>query len=202
MNRATKSLLGVVIPPVLVFILCYLIIRIDIYSTILLTVVTLFITLIVNRTNRTNNPRLTTTNSVIIESDLADLMKKAQSDMDSVIQVAKKVKSKEVSENAMILYQLGVKIMVYLERNPHKITKARRFFNYYLETARDILAKYYEFELTGIKAPEIENIEVKTTGALTTLHEAFRKEYVRLATNEMMDIEADIDLLEKTNKSE
>ena len=98
MNRATKSLLGVVIPPVLVFILCYLIIRIDIYSTILLTVVTLFITLIVNRTNRTNNPRLTTTNSVIIESDLADLMKKAQSDMDSVLQVAKKVKSKEVSE--------------------------------------------------------------------------------------------------------
>lgn len=202
MNRSTKSLFGVVIPPLLVFILCYLIIRIDIYSTVLLTVVTLLVTLIVNRTHQVNHPRLSATNSAEIESDLAELMKKANSDMDSILQVAKKVRSKDVSENAMLLYQLGDKIMVYLERNPHKITKARRFFNYYLETARDILAKYYEFELTGIKAQEVEDIEVKTTGALTTLQEAFSKEYVRLATNEMMDIEADIDLLEKTTKTE
>lgn len=202
MNRPTKSLLGVLIPPVVVFILCFLIIRIDIYSTILLTVVTLLITLIRNRTDQTNNPRLSSSNSAEIENDLTALMKKADEDMGSILHVAKNVKSKEVSQNAMLLYQLGEKIMVYLRRNPQKITKARRFFNYYMETARDILAKYQEFELTGIKAQEVEDIEVKTTGALKTLQEAFQKEYVRLATTEMMDIEADIDLLEKTTKSE
>lgn len=202
MNRPTKSLLGVLIPPVVVFILCLLILRIDIYSTILLSAVTLLITLIRNRTHQTNNPRLSSSNSAEVENDLTALMKKADVDMGSILHIAKNVKSKEVSQNAMLLYQLGEKIMVYLRRNPQKITKARRFFNYYMETARDILAKYHEFELTGIKAQEVEDIEVKTTGALKTLQDAFQKEYVRLATNEMLDIEADIDLLEKTTKSE
>lgn len=201
MNRSAKSLLGVLLPPVLVFLLFFLVIQIDIYSSILLTVVTLFIALLYNRRRRAEHPRLTSA-SEAIEGELAALMKKADEDMGRILQVAKKVKSKEVSQNAMELYQLGDKIMVYLRRNPHKITKARRFFNYYMETARDILTKYHEFEMTGIKAQAVEDIEVKTTGALVTLKDAFRKEYVRLATNEMLDIEADIDLLEKTNRSE
>lgn len=202
MNRSTKSLLGVLIPPLLVLVLCLLILRIDIYSTLLLTTATLIVCLIRDRTRRSINPPLAPSVPAEIERDLEELMKKADADMGSILHVAKRVKSREVSANAMALYQLGEKIMVYLRRNPHKITKARRFFNYYLETARDILAKYFEFELTGIKAQAVDDIEVKTTGALKTLEEAFEKEYVRLASNEMMDIEADIDLLEKTTKSE
>lgn len=202
MNRSAKTLLGVFLPPAIVFILFYLVVRIDIYSSILLTLVTLFITLVSERARRKSNPRLSMTSSEEIENDLEGLMKKADADMGSILNAAKRVKSREVSENAMLLYQLGEKIMTYLRRNPHKITKARRFFNYYMETARDILGKYHEFELTGIKAEEIDDIEVKTTGALKTLQEAFRKEYVRLAANEMLDIEADIDLLEKTSKND
>lgn len=199
MNRSLKSLLGVLLPPILMFAFVFLILRIDIYSTVLLTGVTFLVAWIANRARRTNAPPLAGNLSAELEAELAALMKQAQADMDQVQYVARHVKSREIADNAMALHRLGEKIMEYLRRNPHKISKARRFFGYYLDTARDILTKYHEFEITGIKAEEVDNIEVKTTSALLTLQDAFKKQYVQLATNELMDIEADIDLLEKTN---
>lgn len=198
MNRSIKSLLGIVIPPVLVFVFSFLIIRIDIYSTLLLTFTSLIIVFISKRARAKAYPQLNLPSGVM-EEELAGLMKQAQADMDQVLFVAKHVKSKEVADNAMALYHLGEKIMNYMTRNPHKITKARRFFGYYLNTAKDILGKYYEFEITGIKAEAVDNIELKTSSALLTLQDAFKKQYIQLATNELVDIEADIDLLQKTH---
>lgn len=201
MNRSIKTLSAVVIPPAIVFLLCFLIIRIDIASSILLSFVTFLLTMISTRAKRKAYPRLDLPSGVM-EEELAGLMKQAKADMDQVLYVAKHVKSKDVADNAMALYHLGEKIMEYLQRNPHKITKARRFFGYYLDTAKDILGKYYEFEITGIQAEEVDNIELKTSSALITLQEAFRKQYIQLATNELVDIEADIDLLQKTHPKE
>lgn len=201
MNRSLKSLLGILIPPAIVFGLTLLIIRIDIYSSLLLTAVTFLIALISIRARSKAYPRLDLPSGVM-EEELAGLMKQAEADMDQVLFVAKHVKSKDIADNAMALYHLGEKIMEYLRRNPHKITKARRFFGYYLDTARDILGKYYEFEITGIKAQEVDNIETKTASALITLQDAFKKQYIQLATNELVDIEADIDLLQKTHPKE
>lgn len=198
MNRAIKSLLAVIIPPIIVFGFCFLILRIDIYSTLLLSLTTLFIAYISKRAKSRAYPQLDLPSGVM-EEELAGLMKQAEADMDQLLFVAKHVKSKDVADNAMALYHLGKKIMDYLRRNPHKITKARRFFGYYLDTAKDILGKYYEFEVTGINTEVVDNIELKTSSALLTLQDAFKKEYIQLATNELVDIEADIDLLQKTH---
>lgn len=202
MNRTIKSLLGVLIPPAVVFILFFIIIPIDIYSVILLTSFTFLLAWISTNARRKSRPVLTDLGSGAMAEELAGLMKQGQADMQQVLYVAKSVKSKDVADNAMALYRTGEKIMEYLKRNPRKITKARRFFGYYLTTAKDILSKYHEFELTGIKAQEVDDIEAKTSSALVTLQDAFKKQYVSLATNEILDIEADIDLLQKTNKSE
>lgn len=199
MNRSTRTLAATLLPPVLMFVFVFFILRIDIYSTVLLTAVTLLFAAIAARARRKNDPGLPGNLSAELEAELQALMKQAQTDMDQIQYVARHVKSREVADNAMALHRLGEKIMEYLRRNPHKITKARRFFGYYLDTARDILTKYHEFEITGIQAREVDNIETKTTSALLTLQDAFKKQYVQLATNELMDIEADIDLLEKTN---
>lgn len=203
MNRYTKSILRTYLPPIAVFLLFFFIIRIDIYSSILLAVVTWVVALILRRTNnRKSLTRPTATASAAVEKELQELMAGGEKNMASILGTAKKVKSREVSKSAMTLYQLGEKIMTYLKRNPEKISKARRFFNYYLETTEDILTKYYEFERTGIHSAEVAELEERTSSALVTLQESYKKQYVRLVKNEMMDIEADIDLLEKTNRNE
>lgn len=203
MNRYKKPLFGTYFPPVLVFLIFYFVIRIDIYSTLLLTLVTLTVTLIRRRTkNQGSSRRPSVPVSAEVEKELAELMAGGEKNMEGILQIAKTVKSREVSDNAMALYQLGDKVMTYLKRNPEKISKARRFFNYYLETTKDILSKYYEFERTGIQSSEVEELEQRTSSALVTLQDSYKKQYVRLVKNEMMDMEADIDLLEKTNRNE
>lgn len=113
MNRQMKTLFGVLVPPLLVFVLTLFILRIDIASTLLLTSVTLLVTLISARARRNQYPTLDAIDGKM-EAELNALMKQGQTDMDQVLFVAKHVKSKPVADNAMELYRLGEKIMGYI----------------------------------------------------------------------------------------
>ncbi len=134
--------------------------------------------------------------------ELKELMDEGEKDMAVMKQYTDIIKSPDIRKSAEELYTEGNNILQYLRDNPGKISKARRFLNYYLETAKEIIVKYAKFEKTDIKTEELAALFEKTEKALDILKSAFRKQFVKLASNEIMDIEQDIDLLEKTLKEE
>ena len=92
--------------------------------------------------------------------------------------------------------------MNYLQENPDKIKLARRFFTYYLDTAARLLNRYVEFQNTGLRSGEVTEILVRTGEALPVLNRAFERQFTRLMEGELMDVEADIELLKSTLKME
>lgn len=134
--------------------------------------------------------------------ELKELTDEADRDLKELNDYLRSIKSPEISKNGSALFELGTNIVTYLKRNPEKISKARRFLNYYLDTARDIVAKYAKFEGANIQSQELDELHGKTSKALVILQEAFKKQYVKLVANDMMDIEADINLLENTLREE
>ena len=105
-------------------------------------------------------------------------------------------------QDAQILYATGVRILAYLKENPDKIKLARRFFTYYLDTAAKLLARYVDFQNTGLHSPEVADILQKTAEALPVLNSAFEKQFTHLMQGELLDVEADIELLKSTLKME
>jgi 5-bromo-4-chloroindolyl phosphate hydrolysis protein len=138
--------------------------------------------------------------SIANGKEIKDLLDKAGYDLKIIESSGKNAKHKEIKANAEKLHHNGLNILNYLNKNPKKILSARRFLSYYLDTASDIMEKYTEFTNTNLKSKEMEEIYSKTNRALVILNEAFEKQFLKLMQNEFFDIEADINVLEKTLK--
>ena len=134
--------------------------------------------------------------------EMRQLFLEAKDDVVAIGNAGKKVSNETIKQQSAQLYDTSNRILDYLEKNPNSISDARRFLNYYLNTARDILEKYLAFQKTDIKTDEIQKVTASTERAMTILNQAFNTQFTHLMENDIMDIEADIKLLETNLKME
>lgn len=127
--------------------------------------------------------------------EIQQLLIDAQTDLAELDKAVKKIADPAVRRDAETLAATGVKILSYLRENPDKIRRARRFFTYYLDTAAKLLARYVDFQDTGLHSPEISDILKKTAAALPVLNSAFETQFTHLMQGELLDVEADIEVL-------
>ncbi len=134
--------------------------------------------------------------------ELQALLDDARADLTVAERAAKEINSAPVQREAWALHRTGRKILDYLGENPDKIKPARRFLTYYLDTAAKLLTRYVDFQDTGLRSQEVTEILRKTAEALPVLNEAFERQFTHLMEGELMDVEADIELLKSTLKME
>ncbi len=130
------------------------------------------------------------------EEKVEQLFEEAADDMRVLKEAASTAKSPGMRKQAGTLYQTGARILHYLMENPEKTAQARRFFTYYLDTAARLLARALEFERTGLRSREVTGVLQKTEAVLPVLQEAFERQFTNLMHGELMDVEADISVLE------
>ena len=134
--------------------------------------------------------------------ELQKLLEEARKDLKQISRAAGEITNIKAKEDAEALEAGGRRILSYLEENPEKISMARRFFTYYLDTAAGLLERYTQLQETGLRTPEVTEALRKTAGTFPVLNEVFEKQFTRLMEGELMDVEAEISLLENTLKME
>lgn len=134
--------------------------------------------------------------------ELQKLLEEARKDLKQISMAAREITNIKAKEDAEALEAGGRRILSYLEENPEKISMARRFFTYYLDTAAGLLERYIQLQETGLRTPEVTETLRKTAGTFPVLNEVFEKQFTRLMEGELMDVEAEISLLENTLKME
>ncbi len=136
------------------------------------------------------------------DAEKRHILQEASADLRNIDTVLKQIQSPDIRTRGRRVYETGNRIIEYVTKYPEKITIARRFFNYYLETASSILVKYLDIQKTRIQTQEIRQLGERTSQALEILETAFEKQFGKLMVDEIMDIESDINLLETTLKME
>lgn len=131
-------------------------------------------------------------------TELLQIMSDAYEDMQVIHKASQLTLEADINVKAQKLYELGDRMLSYLSQNPQKISSARRFFSFYLDTGANILTKYINLITTNPDSPQVQRLTPETVRALDILHDAFMKQFNKLMQNEVMDVEADIELLEKT----
>lgn len=134
--------------------------------------------------------------------ELRTLLDDAYEDMEAIRQAGKSINNIDIKQETERLYQTGTKILEYLTKEPQKIKLARRFFTYYLDTARSILEKYLKIQAADLRTEEIRQVSRATQEAMPILNQAFEKQFSNLLANDLMDIEEDIKLLKINLKME
>lgn len=133
---------------------------------------------------------------------LSRQLEEAQKDFSSIEQSMQKIKDSAVKQETQRLKQTAKNIIDFLEKNPEKIKSARQFIDYYQETASSLLQKYIELQDTNLRTEDVMRLQSNTVKAIGTLNTAFETQFQKLMRSEMIDMEAEIRLLEQTVKME
>ena len=92
----------------------------------------------------------------------------------------------------------------HLEQNPAQISTVRRFFTYYLDTAIKFIDQYLYFKKTSkdVRSVSLQETTAKIVSSLDLIIESFQTQIDKLVQNDVMNIEADISVLETMIESE
>lgn len=134
--------------------------------------------------------------------EMKALMEDAYEDLEVLHRAAKNLDDKEIRALAEGLYKSGVSIFDHLQANPSKISLARRFINYYLDTAAGLVDKYQRLNSSKVRGESVAKARDDVVGGLGVLTKAFDKQFERLMQGEIMDITTDVKVLEQTFRSE
>ena len=137
-------------------------------------------------------------NGEILHERLAE----AGSDYRRMQKAAGRIQEEKLRKAAAELVETAGNILKYLTDNPEKIPSARRYIDYYQETVANVLENYVELQDSRIATSEAEKIFQNTGEAVATLKDAFQMQFGKLMQNELMDMEADLNLLKQTLRSE
>jgi 5-bromo-4-chloroindolyl phosphate hydrolysis protein len=84
------------------------------------------------------------------------------------------------------------------KKDPKDIKYAKQFLAYYLDTTIKIVKKYTELSSQNVHTPEIQGTLIKAENMLGSIEKAFEIQKARLLRDDVMDLDVEIETLEKT----
>ena len=124
------------------------------------------------------------------------LIREAHSRLEQLQRANDAIDDAEISRNLARMVKAGNEILNALERNPDQSNDVRRFMNYYLPTA-DKLMQTYRMMMSSDNAGEnIRQAMESVENSLDMIADAFEKQLDKLYSDQKLDIETDIEVLE------
>jgi len=113
-----------------------------------------------------------------------------------ILEVRKEDARKKVGE----IITIAEKIMDDIRRRPGDINRARLFITYYLNAVINIIQKYNDLAGNETRSDNIRQTISRTEEYFTTILDAFRSLHDKFYENDIINIEAEIRVLESTFK--
>lgn len=117
-------------------------------------------------------------------------------------ELSAKIKDQNIRKKVEEISQVVFKIFENFKNDPRDVQVSRQILMYYLETTVTILRKYVELSSQNVQSEEVENSLQKVRGLLDSIKEAFEKHYLKLLSNDVMELDTEVAVMEKTMKME
>lgn len=126
----------------------------------------------------------------------------AQTKIREIGDCGKKINLLPVREKIDALCGLADQIIDTVRKNPQSMKLARKFLSYYLDATVKIVRRYTELTAVQVRTPEIEESLHKVEDMLDIIKNTFEKQLGKLLEDDILDLDTEISVLEKTIKSE
>jgi hypothetical protein len=132
----------------------------------------------------------------------AETIREAEARIDEILVAAEEIGDQGVRDKVGHLCTTGEKIVAELRAEPRRVELARGFLTYYLEAAHKIVTGYADLARRGVGSPEVRSTLERAAASLGSVQQAFDRELANLVQNEVIDLDSEIALLEKTVEME
>lgn len=112
-------------------------------------------------------------------------------------QVNDAIADPEMSRKIDRIAEITERILEFQKEHPEKSAELRKFLNYYLPTTLKILSTYAELEKQGVEGENIAATKQRIEGMMDMVVEGFERQLDKLFAGDMMDIAADITVMEQ-----
>lgn len=106
------------------------------------------------------------------------------------------IENKKIHELLDRMIQTADAIFDHVQANPHKLSTIRRFLNYYIPTVSNLLKSYDELEEQKLAAAKLQGTMQSIETVLGQVTIAFDHQLEALYDKDVIDINADIKVLE------
>jgi hypothetical protein len=129
---------------------------------------------------------------------VAEIIEQAHARLQSLLDLSAEVAKPRVQEKVERLCRTGEQILNELSREPRQIELARAFLTYYLEAAQRIVKRYTELARRESPDQEVNETLGRAEASLDSIQRAFDQQLVALLQREVIDLDSEVELLEKT----
>lgn len=132
------------------------------------------------------------------EADLDTALAVGKRKLEEIKAFQKQLKNSAVNGKVSSISLTVEKILAEVKRDPGDLKAARQFLSYYLDATITILNKYVKLSSQNVTDSGITGSLKRVETMLDTINSAFEKQLTRLLTNDVMDLDIELSLLEKT----
>lgn len=115
---------------------------------------------------------------------------------------AYKISDIKVRKEADDICDITEKILKDIRQDPKDLRPARQFLNYYLDATVKILRRYVDISSRGLSGGEIDATLKRVEDSLSTIHKAFQKQLAKLMEDDVMDLDTELEVLDRTIRME
>ncbi|MBN2546642.1 MAG: 5-bromo-4-chloroindolyl phosphate hydrolysis family protein [Spirochaetes bacterium] len=138
----------------------------------------------------------------IKEEELRKTVKEGLDKVKEMRVISLKIKDKNVREKVDDIFNIVEKIFDDFKKDPADIKTSRQFLNYYLDSTIKIIKKYIEISDQNINSETVRLTLSRTERLLDSIKIAFEKQLSHLLQNDILDLDSEVEVLEKTLKME
>ncbi len=121
----------------------------------------------------------------------------ARGRLQEISRLREQVASRDMQKSLGDICRVGQAILTALEKDVTRSTQVRRFLDYYLPTTLSLAGRYYNLESQQIRGSNITEAMEKIQALMGQLAEAFSNQMNDLYGGEVMDITAEIRVMEQ-----
>ncbi len=137
-----------------------------------------------------------------IDDDTAEVLRPARAQVDTILKDAGAIGKAEVRDQVVALCRTADQILAELAAQPRKLDAARGFLTYYLDAAQRIVEGYVHLNERGAATPDITATLARAEASLRVVQQAFDRQLAAVLEDRAMDLDSEIELLERTVRSE
>ena len=140
--------------------------------------------------------------SGVQDKDLQRVLREGYEKQQILKNLRIKIMKPEIREKLSRIIDVVDRIYADFKKDPKDVKAARQFLNYYLDSTIAIVQKYIELTVHSGASADVETSLRNTEELLDKIHAAFEAQLSKLLENDTLNLDTEIQLLEKTFKME
>lgn len=134
--------------------------------------------------------------------DVDEMLNDIQTKLDELHRLNEALPDPELSAAMSRMEKAGRSIVEVVEASPQKAKQVRRFANYYLPDAVNVLAQYAKLAKQGVRGENAAAIRAEVERNAASIATAFENQLDALYAAESMDLSADLTVLQNMLKGQ